>query len=533
MDKFNIVEVSEQILEQLAERGRKDIANMRSVSFGLPIRYFRQHGARLDAISADMLDAFMREFRSMYETGRYSVHTWEQVQRGTGLVKHYVQTGKILDKHLPSWEYTHNPLRVSPLPEQLSDNDNIWGLVWRTRTSLLQLGFSQRMRARYGYGGFDKILRQHIQNGTDRYSLTMVEEAVSEIYARFVNGEINRTTYSDFRKAGLMLDEFHKTGRIEWKVAEHYGARRPTPDFDACINTYLDFAKDRGTLAPATITGTKSSVRALSFELEDCGCSEFSDVTLLTVSDVLTALAQRRATGGISGFFSDIRRFLRFLYRNGDTEIDLSIAIPEYVAEHRSFGYGFSREEILALLNAVDVTTSLGKRDFAMLTLAAQTGLRAIDIVNLKRENIDWRAKEMRIVQHKTGKPLSLPLESESGNAIADYLLTSRPVCDTSNIFITHTLPLRPLNSAALQGRVRKYLKSGNVAVLPGRGVHSFRRGFGTRLLESETPIELLHQMLGQTCIESAKPYISVNDEGLKKCSLGLVSPQKAGEPSD
>jgi integrase len=200
---------------------------------------------------------------------------------------------------------------------------------------------------------------------------------------------------------------------------------------------------------------------------------------------------------------------------------------------HRSFGYGFSREEILAMLACANVDSDLGKRDFAMLTLAAQTGLRAIDIVNLKRGDIDWRAKEIRLVQQKTGKALSLPLEPESGNAIADYLLTARPSCEVPNVFITHTTPLRALGSHALQERVKKHMRMGDIESVPRRGVHSFRRGFGTRLLESEVPIEMLYQMLGLTCMESAKPYVAVNDEGLKMCSLGLVTAREEGVRND
>lgn len=52
-----------------------------------------------------------------------------------------------------------------------------------------------------------------------------------------------------------------------------------------------------------------------------------------------------------------------------------------------------------------------------MMVLAAQSGLRACDVVRLELGSIDWRAREIRLVQHKTGEPLSLPLEVESGNA--------------------------------------------------------------------------------------------------------------------
>jgi site-specific recombinase XerD len=533
MNTFNIEEISEQILQQLQSRGYKAMKNMRSVGFGMAIRYFRRLGTPPDTVTVPMLDSFMLAFRRMYESGEYSMHTWTQVQRSVGLVQHYVLTGEILDHRLPSWEVTHNPLRLEPSAEQLADNDNVWGLVWRARAELVRTGFQPRMCVRYGYCGFDKILRRHMRHETDRYNPGIVEEIVSEYRARFEGGEINNSTYSDLRKAGLMLDELHQTGRIAWKVASPWGQRQATPAFELCIAAYVESTTAAGNLAEGTIRGTKSCARMLVFELEDRGHSTFASVTLFIVSEVLTALSQRHTVGGIKGLFNHIRRFLCFLHHNGDTAIDLSIAVPECMVGHRSFGYGFSREGILAMLACANVDSDLGKRDFAMLTLAAQTGLRSIDIVNLKRGDIDWRAKEIRLVQQKTGKALSLPLEPESGNAIAEYLLTARPPCELPHIFITHTTPLRALGSCALQGRVKKHMRISGIKDPPGCGVHSFRRGFGTRLLESEVPIELLHQILGQTCMESAKPYIAVNDDGLKMCALGLVATREEGAHND
>jgi integrase len=228
-----------------------------------------------------------------------------------------------------------------------------------------------------------------------------------------------------------------------------------------------------------------------------------------------------------------VRKFLRHLYQNGFTPENLSLAIPETVACRRIFREGFTSAETMRLLDEPDLGTDIGKRDYAIMLLATQTGLRACDIVNLKRESIDWRAKEIRIVQQKTGKLLSLPLETESGNAIAEYLLTARPESDLPYIFLCHVGVLRPINNRSASGIVTKYLRRAEiVSTVPRRGFHSFRRSFGTRLLQNEIPLELLRQLLGHSKIDSAKPYLSVNEPGLKSCALGLVSGGKAGEPA-
>ena len=42
------------------------------------------------------------------------------------------------------------------------------------------------------------------------------------------------------------------------------------------------------------------------------------------------------------------------------------------------------------ILSSIDRNSKVGKRDYAMISLAVYLGLRASDIVNLEFSNIDW-----------------------------------------------------------------------------------------------------------------------------------------------
>ena len=218
------------------------------------------------------------------------------------------------------------------------------------------------------------------------------------------------------------------------------------------------------------------------------------------------------------------------------TDIDLSVSIPELIAPRRNYLKGFSPEETNKLLSVPDNNTTLGKRNYAIMILAVQTGLRAVDIVNLKRSDIDWREQKIRITQHKTGKSLCIPLEVESGNAISDYLLNARPKCDIPNIFIAHKgikrATAKPLSSTALSTFVRKYAVSAGIDASNSkrRAFHGFRRGFGTRLLEAEIPLELIQQMMGQSEVDSLVPYLATEEQGLKKCALPLIETEIGGD---
>jgi len=236
-------------------------------------------------------------------------------------------------------------------------------------------------------------------------------------------------------------------------------------------------------------------------------------------------------TSGVKQLLYTSRVFLGFLYENKYTDADLKTAVPKLVAPWRKLHEGFTDAEIIELLNSVDLETPTGKRDYAILVLAAQTGLRAVDIANLKKSDIDWRNKEIRIVQHKTGNVLGLPLEPESGNAIADYLLNVRPECNSKAVFISARHPYRPLEAASLHTLVRSRIQKTSFAgtTKPWLGMHSFRRSLGKRMLETGISVDELSQILGHADINSTKPYLGTDEIDLMECSISLSGIEKAG----
>src|SRR5439155_1639128 len=82
----------------------------------------------------------------------------------------------------------------------------------------------------------------------------------------------------------------------------------------------------------------------------------------------------------------------------------------------------FEQELVVRLLETVDRCSAKGKRDYAILLLACWLGMRVGDIRTLKLEQIHWEDSTIEVTQSKTGLPLSLPLTSEVGEALIDYL---------------------------------------------------------------------------------------------------------------
>ncbi len=69
----------------------------------------------------------------------------------------------------------------------------------------------------------------------------------------------------------------------------------------------------------------------------------------------------------------------------------------------------------------------------------------------MKRRDINWRQKKIRFVQQKTGIPLTLPLSAEFGNAIAEYILESRPKVDAPQLFLNCQKPYDMITPDTIQ----------------------------------------------------------------------------------
>ena len=140
----------------------------------------------------------------------------------------------------------------------------------------------------------------------------------------------------------------------------------------------------------------------------------------------------------------------RFLEESGYCRW-LSRAVPGVVSRRVTSAEVLPRDRIEELTDSPNVATPAGRRDPALLLLAARTGLRPVDMLGLRLHDIDWVHGRITLSQHKTGTLLVLPLLADVGEAIADYLLDGRPAGAADQLVFLRTqapfTALRPSSS--------------------------------------------------------------------------------------
>lgn len=248
-----------------------------------------------------------------------------------------------------------------------------------------------------------------------------------------------------------------------------------------------------------------------------------SDISEANIIGFLSAYIDK-SKPYIGSLIIALKRFATFAIDTGLTRNDISKYIPPLarVASKRIPSV-WEDCDIDKLLSSVDRGSPLGKRDYAILLLAAKLGLRRSDIKGLEFKDINWEEKRIDIVQRKSGKPLSLPLPDDVGWAIIDYLKNGRPKSEFPQIFLRHVTPIAPFcDSSALGSIISRYRTIAGIDVGDNvrKGMHSLRHTFATRLLREKVPLETIAELLGHVGMRSIDIYLNVETEALRRCAL-------------
>jgi site-specific recombinase XerD len=221
------------------------------------------------------------------------------------------------------------------------------------------------------------------------------------------------------------------------------------------------------------------------------------------------------------------RVFLRYLCEHDvlqerKIEIWMSLFKIKYV-RNKKIPSVYTEEEVKRIIAAVDRTHPQGKRDYAMVLLAARYGLRVSDIIGLRFCNLSWEQNKIILVQQKTGKKVSLPLSQEVGEAIIEYIEHGRPNVNIPFVFITAKAPYKELSSNVMSGNIADWMRYAGINSTGKKaGPHALRHSLATNLLGLNNPLPVISEILGHVTIESTTTYTRVSIDMLRQCALDV-----------
>ena len=116
-----------------------------------------------------------------------------------------------------------------------------------------------------------------------------------------------------------------------------------------------------------------------------------------------------------------------------------------------------------------------------------------------------------------------MPLPTDTGWAIIDYLRNGRPITKYPNIFVVHNAPYTgcPFQST-LRSNFSKILRRAEISIDKTKhyGWHTLRHSLATNLLQNNVEASTISDILGHSDPGVARHYLRVNMQGLAKCML-------------
>ncbi len=173
-------------------------------------------------------------------------------------------------------------------------------------------------------------------------------------------------------------------------------------------------------------------------------------------------------------------------------------------------------KETIRLLESIDITTTLGLRDRAMVEVLYATGIRNAELRALCLADFDPAGEILTVVAGKGGKDRVVPLGPVAAAIVGDYIAQGRPKLATdptvANLFLTKNG--RPLDTLAVINAVRRHLKRAgiNKPIRP----HRLRHACATHMLKGGADIRHIQKLLGHASLQTTQIYTRVEISDLK-----------------
>ncbi len=268
------------------------------------------------------------------------------------------------------------------------------------------------------------------------------------------------------------------------------------------LSQFLDYLQLEKNYSAHTLKAYKADLLSFSeFISDEFEISELSRVNYTQIRSWIVRLVENGVSNrSVNRKISSLKAYYRFLQKTGDIK-----ANP--LAKHKSLKtptkvqVPFSEKEIVQVLNSFEMDTFNGIRDRLIVELFYTTGIRRIELINIKDSNLDLSGKILKVLG-KRNKERYLPLLDSVCELIARYQ-QKRPLvsggylfCSDKGVKLSETFVYRIINSYF--SRV-----SGKVKTSP----HILRHSFATHLLNHGANLNAVKELLGHSSLASTQVY--------------------------
>jgi site-specific recombinase XerD len=226
------------------------------------------------------------------------------------------------------------------------------------------------------------------------------------------------------------------------------------------------------------------------------------------ITEFLAFLAERRLSGvSRARKVAALREYFRCLVDHGQLQASpiTGIDTPKREKNDRT---ALARDEYTTMLSYAGGNA----RDYAILQVFLQTGLRVSELVALRIDDIDLANRVLRVRGGKGMVARSIELERKATQAIKNYLVTRNAGGD-GQLFLNYAGD--PISDRGVRKLVAKYLALAGIK--KKASCHSLRHTFATVKAQQGISAYRLRDWLGHSSLETTQIYIHLSKQNAQR----------------
>lgn len=386
---------------------------------------------------------------------------------------------------------------------------------------LIEKGYAARSVEVYSEH-FRRLIHLGLRHGITNYCETLRElflkdEDYERLHEEKTRAVMSRRSYN--RRVIHFIETYLETGVVDTTPETAISKKRVfgNAEFQTLYDEYAKKEKING-LNISTIRKDLLYVEYFLLYLENKGYTTIYEVKSGDILEYFPYIKEKYKVNTAKGAATSLKKLVAMVSYLKQYELELPAKLPQ----SRVITAYYTEEEN-ARIYAVLCSDKLPNRDKAIGALAFLAGLRAVDICNLKHEDIDWDYDLINIVQQKTKKPVTVPLSSAIGNALFRYLTEERPDKTSPYVFISNRWPFKKIPHSQVYYFICKILKEACVEP-KGRisGTRMTRHNYATKLLRKGVPLKTISKGLGHSSMNSTMRYLATDELTMKSLIIPM-----------
>lgn len=286
------------------------------------------------------------------------------------------------------------------------------------------------------------------------------------------------------------------------------------------LNFYIRHLKFEKNLTENSINSYRKDISHFINFIKNNNIEDVSQLSLEIFRKYLKYLDScKYANRTIIRKYSSLTNYFKFLENNNFLKIQLTQLIVAPKKHHRFYSF-LTQTEIKLLIESIETTTNLGKRNRALIEVIYSTGARISEVEGMTLKAVNLENNEVEVFG-KGRKYRIVYLNQSACKYLKKYLDIRNEFSFSSkmqNYRQDNSLFLNKFGNKLTVRGMRKILKKylGECGINKKISPHDIRHSFATHLLQEGAGIREIQELLGHENISTTQIYTHLNLKKLK-----------------